>query len=108
LPADPVVVAPKTHFFVLNEKTGEVPSATVVVFTWYGGHWYKQSFDVQVGDTVGDVKEIRTNEPDVDGKPRRLPIDFSTGAVVLDLRIDEPVFLRKASRDAGFTYNEQK
>ncbi len=108
LPADPVVVAPKTHFFVLDQKTGEVPSATVAVFTWYSGRWYKQSFDVQVGDTVGDVKEIRTTELDVDGKPRRLPIDFSTGAVVLDLRGDEPVFLRKASREGSFTYNEQK
>ena len=108
LPADPVVVAPKTHFFVLDQKTGEVPSATVAVFTWYSGRWYKQSFDVQVGDTIGDVKEIRTTALDIDGKPRRLPIDFSTGAVVLDLRGDEPVFLRKASREGSFTYNEQK
>jgi len=108
LPADPVVVAPKTHFFVLDQKTGDVPSASVAVFTWYAGHWYRQSFDVQVGDTIGDVKEIRTSELDIDNKPRRLPIDFGTGAVVLDLRIDDPVFLRKTSRDGNFTLNEQK
>jgi len=108
LPSDPIVVAPKTHFFVRDQKSVDPPVATLDVFTWFGGRWHRESFDVRVGDTIGDVREVRLSELDADGKPRRVPIDFSTGAVVLDLQTDVPLFTRKPVGDAGFTYSEQK
>jgi len=108
LPSDPIIVAPKTHFFVRDQKSVDPPVATLDVFTWFGGRWHRESFDVRVGDTIGEVREVRLSEPDADGKPRRVPIDFSTGAVVLDLQTDVSLFTRKPVGDAGFTYSEQK
>jgi hypothetical protein len=108
LPSDPVTVAPKTHFFVRGQHFGDVPAADVDVFTWYAGEWYKESFNVRVGDVIGDIREVKTLEEDEDGKPIRKEIDFSTGAVVLDLQLEEPIWFRRAYDNGEFNYSETK
>jgi len=111
LPSDPITVAPKTHFFVKGPRPGEPPVASVEVFTWYRGEWYKEAFNVQVGDTIGDMKEVRVAglvDDTGTAKQTKTTIDFTTGAVVLDLRPDETVNLRRSVGKGDFTYNEGK
>lgn len=108
LASDPITVAPKTHFFVRGRHFGDVPAADVDVFTWHAGEWYKESFSVRVGDIIGDVREVKTWEEDEDGKSIRRAIDFSTGAVVLDLHIDEPIWFRRAYDNGEFNYSETR
>ena len=66
LPSTPITVAPKTHFFVTGEGGygTEGQSARVDVFVWHAGDWYKENFVVQIGDVVGDVREVKTNRYD--------------------------------------------
>lgn len=108
LPSAPITVAPRRHFFVRGPVFGE-PAATVEVFTWHKGNWLKEDFKVRVGDAVGEPREVRTGELDKDDKPKRETVDFGTGALVLDLRFDEPVLLRRAAGKQGeFAYREAK
>jgi hypothetical protein len=107
LPTDPVTTAPKRHFFVRGQALGE-PAASVDVFTWYKGNWLMEGFKVRVGDVVGAPTEVKTPEFDDDGKPRKEKVDFSTDAVVLDLRIDEPVPCRRPAAKGEFSYRDAK
>jgi len=108
LPTAPLTVAPKRHFFVRSPVFGE-PAASVDVFTWYKGNWLKEDFKVRVGDVIGNALEVKTGELDKDDKPKKERVDFSTDALVLDLRVDEPVLLRRAAGKAGeFSYREAK
>lgn len=107
LPGEPITVAPKTHFFVKNERFGaERPTASVDVFTWHGGDWLRQTFDVEVGDAIGGVASVR--ERTADGGSQRVDVDFSTGAIVLDVRLNEKVWTRRATGKAEFTYSERE
>ncbi len=107
-PTEPVTAAPKRHFFVTGHPFGS-SVARVEVFTWHLGNWLKESFDVEVGQLIGDVQEVKTGKLDSRGRAIREPVDFSTGAVVLDMRFDEPVLLRKPSgREGEFTYRESE
>jgi hypothetical protein len=108
LPSPPITVAPKRHFFVRGPSFGE-PAASVDVFTWHKGNWLKEDFKVRVGDVIGGVVEVNTGEVDDKDKPKRDKVDFSTSAIVLDLRMDEPVMLRRAAGKAGeFAYRDTK
>jgi hypothetical protein len=74
LPSAPIAVAPTTHFFVSNANVND-GQARVDVFRWQNGSWKHASFDVGVGETIGGIRR------DGDGT-----IDFSTGALVLDIQ----------------------
>lgn len=108
LPSEPVTVAPKTHFFVTGPRFGE-PAARVDVFTWYHGDWLKESFDVAVGDVIGGLRETKTADFDEELKPKEEMVDFGTGAVVLDLRMETPALQRRAAGKEGeFAYSERE
>ncbi len=108
LPSAAVTVANKRHFFVRSPVFGE-PAANVEVFAWHKGYWLKEDFKVRVGDTIGAPLTVKTPETDADGKTKKEQVDFSTGAVVLDLRADEPVQLRReAGRSGEFAYRDTK
>lgn len=108
LPSDPVTATSRRHFFVRGPAFGE-PAASVDVFTWYKGNWLKEDFDVRVGDVIGGIEEMKTGDIDEEGKLKREPVDFTTGAIVLDLRFDEPVLYRRtAGRSGEFDYRETK
>lgn len=108
LPSPPVTVAPRQHFFVGGPAIGE-PAARVEVYNWYKGNWLKEDFKVRAGDIIGGVVETRTGELDRDARPKKEKVDFSTGALVLDVRFDEPVLSRTlASKGGEFNYREAK
>jgi hypothetical protein len=102
----PLTVAPHQQFFVRGQAYNE-PAAMVDVFTWYKGDWIREDFKVRVGDMIGEAKEVKTPEVDEDGKPQKDTIDFSTGAVVLDLRFEDPILVRRPTKDE-FRYLEGK
>ncbi len=102
----PVTVTPETHFFVAGPKPGDEAEAMVEVWKWRNGNWVKERFDVRVGDVVGGVKTVKTNELDEELKQVRADVDFTTGAVVLDLRLDEKVQQRIPGK-GDFSYREQ-
>jgi hypothetical protein len=105
LPSAPVTVAPRQHFFVRGQALGE-PAASVDVFTWHKGTWLKEDFKVRVGDVIGGPVEVKANEGEKQVKEK---VDFSTHAIVLDLRTDEPIQIRRAAGKEGeFAYREAK
>lgn len=106
-PSDPVVVAPRNVFFVRAKGPGSEPSASVDVFAWHNGNWFKESFNVQIGDAIGEIKDVRIGDGE-GGRPQREMIDFATGAVVLDIRVDDPVWMRRAQGKGEFAYGEQR
>lgn len=105
--SDPITVTPSTYFFVGGPKPGSTSEAVVEVWKWLKGSWIKERFDVRVGDIIGGVKTVKTDELDAELKPVRTEVDFSTGAVVLDLRVDDPVMQRIKGK-GDFNYREAK
>ncbi len=107
LPSDPVTVAARKHFFVRGPRPrGTEPTASVDVFTWHEGAWLKESFDVQVGDVIGGRRETRIAERDDENRPKRAMVDFTTDALVLDIRPDEPTLQRRLAGKSGeFAYS---
>jgi hypothetical protein len=104
LPSDSVTVPPGAYFFARSRVPGE-NTAAVEVFKWRKGAWVREVFEVHVGDAIGHMKETKVD--DSDGKPVRESVDFSTGAVVLDIR-EEPVKVRSsATKDGQFRLTEQ-
>lgn len=108
LPSDPITVAPKLHFFVQGPRPSEVPTAGVDVFVWHAGQWYKESFTVQVGDVIGEVRNVRSRLTDASGRPVQTSIDFTTGALVLDIRPEESVLYRTSAGRGMFNYGQAK
>ncbi len=108
LPSEPIAVTPSTYFF-LSSGTFDQSGANVDVFKWRQGEWMKQRFvDVQIGKVIGEVKKVKTDDYDENGKPLREDIDFGTGVVVLDLRFAEPIDVRaSAGRKGEFVYRSQ-
>lgn len=104
-PSDPVVVAPSTHFFVTSVKPG-TEIAVVEVWKWRKGAWYKQNFEAAVGEMIGGEKEVKVDDPDA--RNGRELIDFSTGAVILDLRVEEPIQMRLPSKGGGYNLVDRK
>jgi hypothetical protein len=106
LPSAPITVAPKRHFFVVSPNFGE-PAASVDVFTWHRGNWLREKFNVKIGETIGGPARVKTGALNEAGRAISEEVDFSTGALVLDLRIDEPVMYRRAAGRGGeFSYTD--
>ncbi len=106
-PSDPILVYPRTHFFVRSRAFGDEPAVSCEVFTWHSGRWLRETFSARVGDIIGETKDVRLDDGP-DGRPVRETVDFSTGAVVLDLRFDEPMVLRRSQGKGEFAYAESK
>lgn len=102
-PSDPVTVTPSTYFFAKAAKPGGA-GASVDIFKWRKGKWVKQSFDVAVGEVIGGTRKV-TTEDDIDNK--KTEVDFTTGAVVLDIRPSEPVKVRVPGKNGAYTEREQ-
>lgn len=105
-PTEPLEVRALSYFFVQGRKSGE-PAARVEVWRLHKGAWLKQSFDVAVGDVVGKPVLVETDELDDELKPKEEQVDFSTGAVVLDIRFDDSVRVRQTRRDGSFSYSRK-
>jgi len=104
-PSEPITVTPSTYFFVTGSRPPE--SAGIEVFKWRQGFWISERFDVGVGEVIGGVRTVEIPEWDEEGRQVRAPVDFTTGAVVLDLRFDEPVAERWRGQNGVFSYRER-
>lgn len=105
-PSDPITVTPETYFFVNGPVAGKSGAAGLDVWRWREGKWLKERFNVEVGDVIGGVKKVKVGVDD-EGKDERADVDFTTGAVVLDLRFDEEVNERLAGKE-GFKTTKRK
>lgn len=103
-PSDPITVTPTTHFYVKGGRE----TASLDVWKWRAGRWIRQAFDVGVGDVIGEVRKTKTGELDAQGDEERVDVDFTTGAIVLDVRADDNVPLRQSGKDGAFRYSEKK
>jgi len=104
-PSDPITVTPSTYFFLSSCKQPD--SASFDVWKWRKGRWLKQRFDISVGDVIGGSERMKTGEYDEEGAEVEAEIDFHTGAVVLDMRFDEPVRDRWPRKDGAFVYRDK-
>ena len=104
-PSDPITVTPSTYFFLSGSQPNE-NSASVDVWKWRKGFWKKQRFDVTIGDVIGDSRNIKTGEYNTEGEEVAEDVDFTTDAVVLDLRFNEKVKDRWPGKD-GFSYRDK-
>ncbi|GMU84135.1 MAG: hypothetical protein AMXMBFR47_40050 [Planctomycetota bacterium] len=86
VPSEPVVAAPSTQFFLAGLKPG-TETAIVEVWKWHQGAWLKQYFEAEVGATIGGTREVAVADANATGD--KTLVDFTTGAVVLDLRSEE-------------------
>ncbi len=98
LPSEPVTVPPLTHFFLAAENSSK-GTARFDVWKWYEGRWIKESFDVAVGEVIGGVKKVKTGETDSNGREVRTDLDFTTGAILLDVRFDENIDTRSDQKE---------
>jgi hypothetical protein len=103
--SEPITVTPSTYFFLSGSRPPDI--ASMEVWKWRAGRWLNERFDVSIGDIIGGVQTVRTGEYNEDGDEIRAPVDFTTGAVVLDLRFDEPVKDRSRGKDEIFSYRER-
>ncbi|MBI5865892.1 MAG: hypothetical protein HZB38_15595 [Planctomycetes bacterium] len=115
--SDPVTITPSTYFFVRSLKPG-TDRVVLEVWKWIGGKWIKRPFEASVGEMIGgevtlkpeEVEHLAKDEPKDDKKASdkgRLE-NFTTGAIVLDIRVDEPTHVRVAKGKGAFDYREQK
>jgi hypothetical protein len=105
-PSDPITVAPSTYFFLSGGRPAE-NSASVDVWKWRKGFWKKQRFDVRVGDVIGRTSKIKVGEYDEEGDEIVASVEFTTGAVVLDLRFNDTVEQRRRGKDGVFGYSDK-
>jgi len=104
-PSEPVTVTPSTYFFFSGARPPE--TASVDVWKWRQGLWLRERFDVKVGDVIGGVENVKTGGYDEEGDEEKADVDFTTGAVVLDMRFDEPVAERIQGKDEVFSYRDK-
>ncbi|MBP9025192.1 MAG: hypothetical protein KBH81_03495 [Phycisphaerae bacterium] len=97
LPGEPVTVPPAAYFFVTSAPPGK-DTVGVTVYKWHKGERVSKIFYVGVGDLIGQVQEGETGILDRETlQPTRESVDYSTGALVLDLRLNQPVVQRNIS-----------
>ncbi|MCA9243962.1 MAG: hypothetical protein KDA32_08420 [Phycisphaerales bacterium] len=106
IPSEPVTVPPLTHFFLAAENASK-GTARFDVWKWFEGRWIKESFDVAVGEVIGGVRKIKTGETDSSGREVRSDVDFTTGAVLLDVRFDENIEQRQGQKE-GYRMRTQQ
>lgn len=87
--SEEITVKPRSVFFVNSSRLNESNRVNVDVWAWREGKWLKERFDVGVGDVIGGKKDVTTDDVDDKGKKKRVTVDFTTGAVVLDLRFGD-------------------
>ncbi|MFN0136809.1 MAG: hypothetical protein ACKVS9_11920 [Phycisphaerae bacterium] len=83
--SDDITVRPLRHFFVSAGRAGE-GKASVEVWARHKGKWVEKKFEVGSGDRIGGVVGMDVGEVDENQKKKKTDIDFSTGAIVVDIR----------------------
>lgn len=91
-PSDDVAIPYDSEFYLVGRKRDE--QAKVDVFKWHEGQWAKESFMVNDGDPIGGKEFVRLG----DRTAAPVPVDFSTGAIVVRLDFNYPYRRRRERR----------
>lgn len=83
--SDDITIRPLRHFFVSAGRAGE-GKASVEVWTRHNGKWVEKKFEVGPGDRIGGPADVDLGEENEAGKKKKTPVDFSTNAIVVDIR----------------------
>lgn len=83
--SDEITIRPLKHFFVTAGRASE-GKASVEVWARHNGKWVEKKFEVGPGDHIGGAAEVDAGDTDDAGKKKKTSIDFSTGAIVVDIR----------------------
>ncbi len=92
--SQPIMARPPVRVFVTTAAASSqkaegqlgLGQSSIEVFKFYQGRWWRDSFSVQPGDCVGQVRSIRRRGEN-DQRPEE--VDYSTDWFVLDI-IDDP------------------
>lgn len=94
---EPVVIPPMVYFFPTELARSNERGVTIEVARYHMGNWRKQGFDVRPGEMIGKPVDVQPQVSAADGRAAfdeyemtrgtMLPekIDFSTGAMLVDL-----------------------
>jgi len=105
----PVTIERDTDFFVGG--TGpQQKTADVTIYHWHLGWLCKERFTVKSGEPIGGQRRTRFYQ-EIDSRTllqRKEPVDFSTGATVVDILTDQVIQLREATGNSGeFEYRTE-
>ncbi len=100
-PTEPIYIEPDTRFFVTGGNAFEDAGAKATIFKWFEGEWVSHTFPLETGNRIsGTAREaVRV----VDGIADRPPIDFDTGATVVDIDYDYMFRPKKDRKKGRFT-----
>jgi hypothetical protein len=73
-----ISVKSETNFFAVQTAPGSTGTVTFDIFRWKNGAWQMQTFKASPGDMVGSVQT----------QPGQVPVDFTTGLTLIDVRRD--------------------
>jgi len=93
-PSEPVTIEKEMYFFVAGPASNG--SARVTVYKWYKGWLVDEKFTVQVGQEIGGKDKTRFGD-EATQTEEKVEVDFSTGAVLLDVTQDAAVPVIKKS-----------
>lgn len=99
-PSTPIEPVPDVRFFVNGAVDGG-QAVRLTVARWFGGWWYDQTFQVAIGEPIGGVETVEL----LDGQ--RESLDFSTDAIVMDIRDDANVPQRIVQRNGAVQFVER-
>lgn len=82
----PVYVYPVRTFFVKQASMTD-SSASVEVFRLHHGRYYMESFRVEPGENIGNVKTVKS----ITSEDKKVMVDFSVGSVSVDTVLTDKV-----------------
>ncbi len=100
-PTKPITIEKDVYFFVTG-LSDDKKGARVVIFKWHKGILCKETFTVYPGERVGWEKSTRIYLKTEEGYERqKISIDFSTGAILAEVKPDQKVLLREPIGKSG-------
>jgi len=98
-PSDPVSIPRDTRFFLAAGSPKSRDGVKVHAFKWFEGNWVEHKQTISVGEPIGGEHRVTITLPD--GTRDHPPVNFDTGAVVVDIDYDRSVRARRTSRRDG-------
>ncbi len=102
VPSEPVSVDRDTYFYLVGKDT-RTESLRVEVFKWYQGGWIRQTFTVQPGFEIGDVRGVQVK---IGENTWREEVDFFTGSMAVDMQLEAPYQSLQAQSSGGYALSD--
>jgi hypothetical protein len=88
------------HYVFLSSPGDGNKTANMLVYKWYNGWLYKESFEVKPGQTIGTKKKVAKVYLKTDRGILQQPameMDFNTGVILQDIQVNVPVTVQEPS-----------